>query len=151
MHVQELSISIGYCVAKTRVWPLVSYSCIKHMSHKLLKLWWTRQSPPLWNYRWVSTLQICCSLTPCLTCQDREFSFWIFLFDWFVMLECLKPNAAMRSDVSGDKCPVMAALVKGLQVRWSERCEIRTATVSLGNQVKSNSKSKTQLNRCTLR
>lgn len=29
-------------VAKSRVWPLVSYS--KHMSHKLLKLWWRREN-----------------------------------------------------------------------------------------------------------
>lgn len=137
-------------VAKSRVWPLVSYSCIKHMSHKLLKQ--TREVSPLWNYRWVSALQIsCCSPTPCLTCQDRAFSFWIFLFDWFVVMECLKPNAALRSDMSGDKSQVMASLVKGLQVRWSEWFEIRTATVSLGNQVKSSSKSKAQLNRCALR
>lgn len=139
-------------VAKSRVWPLVSYSSIKHMSHKLLKLWQTREIPPLWNYRWVSALQIsCCSPTPCLTCQDGAFSSWIFLFDWSVVMECLKPNAAMRSDTSGDKSQVMASLVRGLQVRWSQWFEIQTATVSPGNQVKSSSKSKTQLNRCALR
>lgn len=107
-------------VAKSRIWPLVSYRCINHMSHKLLKLWWTREIPPLWNYSWVSALQTSCSsLTPCLTCQDTAFSFWIFLFDWFVVMVCLKPSAAMRSDMSGDKSQVMASLVKGLQARWS--------------------------------
>lgn len=138
--------------SKSRVWPLGSHSSIKHMSHKLLKLGWTREIPPLWNYTWASALQIsCCSPAPCLACQDREFSFWISLFDWFDVIECLKPSAAMRSGMSGDKSQLMASLVKRLQVRWSEWAEIMTATVSLGNQVKSNSKSKTQLNRCVFR
>lgn len=129
---------------------LVGVSGVCHI--KWLKLWRTREISPLWDYRWVSALQIPYSfLTPCLTCQDTAFSFWIFLFGWFVMSACPKHNAAMRNDMSGDKPQGVVSHVNGLQPRWPEWFERKTAAVSLDKQIKSNSKSKVQLNRCVLK